>query len=62
MKQKTYNQVTCLIFLAIAVLHGLRLLFWWNANIGGWEIPVWVSFFGLAAGAFLGWSAYKLEK
>ena len=32
MKQKTYNQVTCTIFLIITILHVLRLLFGLNAN------------------------------
>ena len=62
MKQKTYNQVTCTIFLIITILHILRLLFGWNANIAGWEVPMWLSVLGVAAGAFLAWSAYKLEK
>ena len=62
MKQKTYNQVTCTIFLIAVGIHVLRLLFGWNANIAGWEVPMWLSMLAVAAGAFLAWSAYKLEK
>ena len=62
MKQKTYNQLTCTIFLVLVGMHILRLVFGWNANIAGWEIPMWFSVVGIAAGAFLAWSAFKLEK
>lgn len=62
MKQKTFNQVSCLIFLLVAVLHVLRLFLGWSANMGGWEIPMWISIFGAIVAAFLAWSAYKMEK
>lgn len=62
MKQKTYNQLTCVIFLVITGLHILRLVLGWSANIAGWEVPMWLSVVAIAAGAFLAWSAYKLEK
>lgn len=62
MKQKTYNQLTCVIFLVLTGMHILRLVLGWSANIGGWEIPMWFSVAGITVGAFLAWNAYKLEK
>ncbi len=62
MKQKTYNQVTCTIFLIVTGIHVLRLVLGWNANIAGWEVPMWFSVVAVVAGSFLAWSAFKLEK
>jgi len=62
MKQKTYNQVTCLIFIVVAAFHVLRLLLGWSLVIGGFSVPVWLSAVGAVVAGFLAWSAYKLEK
>lgn len=43
MDQRTYNTLTAVLFLIIAVLHLLRLILGWPAQIGGWTIPVWAS-------------------
>jgi hypothetical protein len=43
MVYKTYARVTAVIFGIIAVLHLLRLIFTWEAQIGGWLVPVWLS-------------------
>jgi len=37
------------LFLIIAALHLLRIVFGWPAQIGGWSIPVWVSWLALVA-------------
>lgn len=62
MKQKNYNQLTCLIFLLVAVFHILRLFLGWSVNVAGWEVPMWLSIGGALVAAFFAWSAYKLEK
>ncbi len=62
MKQKIYNQVTCTIFIIITLMHVLRLVLGWSANIAGWEVPMWFSVVAVVAGSFLAWSAFKLEK
>jgi len=41
------------LFLIIAVLHLLRIVFGWPAQIGGWSIPVWVSWLALVATGML---------
>ena len=62
MKQKTYNQVTCLLFLVVGAFHILRLFLGWSVNVGGWVFPMWLSIVGAVIAGFLAWSAYKLEK
>jgi hypothetical protein len=49
LNQRTYNTLTALLFLIIAALHLLRIVFGWPAQIGGWSIPVWVSWLALVA-------------
>ena len=43
MSQKTFCTLAGCIFLAIAVLHLVRLIFGWEAVIGGWMVPKWPS-------------------
>ena len=61
MDRKTYFAVSGFIFAAIAVLHALRLFLGWEAMIGGWEVPVWVSWAALVVGGFLAWRAWQLK-
>lgn len=62
MSQKTYLQITAALFVFIAVLHGLRLVLGWEAVLGGWSVPAWASFVGLALASYLSYSAFKLMK
>ena len=62
MNQKTYLQVTGLLFTAAAVVHLLRVLMGWPANLAGWEIPTWFSLVGVVVAGYLAYSAYKLMK
>ena len=39
--QKAYNTITAALFLVIAVLHLVRVIFSWPARIGGLDIPLW---------------------
>ncbi len=43
MSQYAFNLVAGAIFLIVAGLHVLRLLLGWEAVIGGWQVPRWVS-------------------
>ena len=52
MNQKTYVTVTATLFLVVALIHLLRIIFGWFVEIGGLSIPFWVSWLGvLVAGA-----------
>jgi len=59
MTQKTFNTVAGTIFLLVATLHALRLFFHWQASIGGWIVPMWVSWVGLALAGFLAYTVFK---
>lgn len=59
MTERTFRKVAGFIFLAIAVLHALRLVFGWEAVIGGWAVPGWVSVVALAAAGALAYLAFK---
>ena len=39
--------VTVALFLVVAVMHLLRIIFGWQAEIGGLSIPFWVSWLAL---------------
>ncbi|MBX4191935.1 hypothetical protein KW798_00380 [Candidatus Parcubacteria bacterium] len=58
MNKQTYYALTSIIFGVLAVLHAARLYYGWPANIGGFDIPVWISWFALAIAGYLsmrGW-------
>ena len=57
MNRKTYANVTAALFLAMAIMHLLRIIFGWEVQIGGLAIPLWVSWLALpitGALAYLG--------
>ena len=44
--------LTATLFLVVAIMHLLRIIFGWQVEIGGLSIPFWVSWLGfLLAGA-----------
>ena len=62
MKQKQFNEITGVVFLVIAALHLVRLLFHWEAVVGGRAIPVWVSVVAVLVAGYLAYTAFKLKK
>lgn len=62
MNQKTFTLIAGVVFSLIAVLHVLRLIFKWQAVIGGWNVPGWVSCLALFLSGYLAYSAFKLRK
>ena len=53
MNQKTYFRVCGVVFLIIASMHLIRLLFGWDIAIAGWLAPHWISIPGLLIPGFL---------
>ena len=54
---RTYLLVTGLVFGAVTLLHILRLAYAWPAQIGGWTVPLELSWFGVVvAGALCAWA------
>ncbi len=62
MDQKTFSLISGVIFLLIAILHVLRIVYAWDAVIGGWEVPKWISWVAIAVGAYLGYEGLRLSK
>ncbi len=62
LKKDTYFQVTGVIFLAVAVLHGLRVVNGWELLYGAWAVPMWVSVAVVAVGLYLAYNAFYLKK
>ncbi len=62
MSQRTFSLVAGLIFLLIAVMHALRLVFKWEAVLNGWPVPMWISAVALVIAAFLAYEGFRLGK
>ena len=60
MGQKTYFTTTFIVFAVIGVLHLLRILNGWDAEIGGWVVPFWMSWPAILLFGYLSFSAYRL--
>jgi hypothetical protein len=54
MTHKSYMLTVGVIFLVIAILHLLRIVFQWDAMIGGWLVPQWVSWVAVIFAGYLG--------
>lgn len=61
MSQKTFLLITGIIFLAIFLLHGLRLVYQWDAIIGGWTIPFWFSYVAFVGSGLLSFFAFRIR-
>ena len=58
---RAYLLVSGLVFGAVTVAHILRLAYGWQAQIGGWTVPLALSWLGvIVAGGLCAW-AFKLS-
>ena len=62
MSQKTFSLAAAPIFAVIALLHLLRLVLGWDAMIGGWAVPTWLSWVALVIAASLAYQGFRLRK
>lgn len=62
MNQKTFTGTASVVFSLIAVLHALRLVFGWDAVIGGWSVPHWISGVAVVLFGYLGYSGFNVRK
>ena len=57
---RPYLRTSGAVFLAVALLHAIRLFLAWPAQLAGWEAPIWISWVALfGAGALCVW-AFRL--
>lgn len=62
MALKNFLSYSTFIFAAIGILHLLRVLYEWPAYIGGWVVPMWISWLVVIVAVLLVWSGLKLRK
>ena len=62
MKQKTYFCLVAAVFSVIALLHLLRLIYGWEANIGGFVVPLCASWLALLISGFIALFGWKLSR
>lgn len=62
MSAKSYFTFSGVLFSVITAAHLLRVIFAWEANIGGWEVPMWLSVLAVVVLGYLTYSALKLMK
>jgi len=59
---RAYILISGAVFGVVALVHAVRLLLDWPAQMAGWVVPMWVSWIAiLAAGALCVW-AFRLAR
>lgn len=61
MTQRTFAKVASSFFAVIAVLHGLRITFRWEAVIAGWSVPLWVNGLALLVAGYLAYAGFRAK-
>ena len=56
MNKKTYLSTAATIFLIVATLHLLRVIYKLEVVVGGWVVPQWLS---VLAVVFIGYMSYQ---
>ena len=62
MNRRSYCVVTGIIFIVIALLHLLRIIYHWRVVIGPWAAPDWVSWVALVIAGYLGYEGLRLAR
>jgi len=60
LKDKQAFGLAAVIFTYIAVVHLIRIIEGWGANIDGFSIPMWVSWAALVLGGYLAYHFMSL--
>ena len=61
MTRKTYFLATALLFSIICLVQLARIVLGWEAVIGGWSVPIWVSWIAVIVTAALASFGYVLR-
>ncbi len=62
MNQNFYMRAVGSIFSLIALLHLLRISYGWEAVIGGFIVPLWLSWVALVITAYLAYCSFRFSR
>ncbi len=62
MNKKTYLSTAATIFLIVSTLHLLRVIYKWEAIVGGWVVPQWLSVLAVVFIGYMSYQGFKLRK
>lgn len=62
MNTKMYFLISGVLFTIIALLQLTRFLFGWEAMIGGWSVPLWISGVFVIIAGYLAYTGFRLRK
>ena len=59
MNRKSYFLATAVLFSVICLLQLARIVLGWEAVIGGWSVPMWISWLAVAITGALAYFGYR---
>lgn len=62
MNQDGFSSLASAIFLAVAVVHALRLVFKWQVMVASWQVPMWISVVAFVIGLYLAYEGLQIRK
>jgi hypothetical protein len=62
MTPRIFCLIAAAVFLLIALLHAVRLLFGWHVMVENVVVPVWISWIGLAIAGYLAYQGFRLGR
>ena len=62
MNTKLYLHYTKLLFAAVFLLHGMRVLKQWTLLINGAPVPMWISWLAVGLTGYFAYTAHTLKK
>ena len=62
MSKKTFFWATAVIFVFVLTVHLARVVNGWGFQIGGWDVPIWVSWAAFIIAGYMSWTAVSLGR
>jgi hypothetical protein len=62
MSKDVFSRLASGIFLTVAFVHALRLVFKWQVVVAGWQVPMWVSAVAFVMGVYLAYEGLQTRK
>jgi len=62
MSEKTFLRLAGVIFLFVAIVHLLRIVFKWEVVLAGWPAPVWLSDVAFVVAALLAYEGFRMSR